>query len=267
MVGQMCNYTGVAVREMFYSNFALMVEDGCASENRILHTNALHMLGMCFPLINPNTPRGHADNLIRARVDILLQNMKTVYPAFRAAAAEASGQMLNRAWTVIKLEERTEVLRQLSERLMFDSTTVAVRIAALKAIETALDQPLARHTLIPVLIQMKEVATDDSMLVRTEYYNVLSKAVQFDMLALENGEKIVNSEHLLIHYTEKNPPYEKYIGRILDRMIWNVSDLATFLTTALHVYSENPAVAVKFFQDVSKSKSIKEIRKSSNPWA
>lgn len=256
----MHNYPGVAFREMFHSMYDLMVIDGCRSNHSVIHANALHMLGKCFPVTSPDYPRA---DFIRDQVDFIVQDMKSIFPASRANAAEAAGEMLVRAWGMVPVAELTEVLRQMSERLVFDASSIAVRVATMKAFGRILDQPLALVSLVPIFVHMKEVATDDAAAVRTQYYSVLSKAVvDVKMMSLDGGPDIVDSEQLLVHYTEKNHPYEAEIGHILDNILWDVSDLRTFLKNSLRLFEDNPAVALKFFQNCPKQKTGEEICKS-----
>ncbi|XP_055351167.1 uncharacterized protein LOC129597579 [Paramacrobiotus metropolitanus] len=259
MVAYMYNDNDAAIRRMFHSNLDLMVLEGCKSENRITRTNALRLLGLCFPLISPDELRVSRDIMLRDQVDIAIADMKSIFPAFRSAASEATGEILNRGWNAVPLAERTTLLRCLSDNF-FDATTVAVRANAVKAVGRIIDNPLARVTLVPLLMQMKEVATDEALAVRTEYYRILWQAVQSDMLALENGNQIVDAEKLLVHYTEKKHPYEADIAKILDYMVWNTNNMRQFLKNAIKLFHNNAAVAVKFFHNVPKKKDPKDIR-------
>ena len=92
MVCHMYNSTEITVRRMLHSNFDLMVMDAVKSENVVLRTNALRMVGKCFPLFGPDATKTQQAAIISLQVDVILTNMKHACPDFRSAAACAAGK-------------------------------------------------------------------------------------------------------------------------------------------------------------------------------
>ncbi|GAU94400.1 hypothetical protein RvY_06180 [Ramazzottius varieornatus] len=260
MVTHMYNCTETAARRMFHSNFDLMVLESVKSPSVLARSNALLMLGKCFPLISPDTPKSEVAGHVKDQVDILLLNLAHTCPDFRATACTALGSALVRAWTMIKLTERSEALKQLAGRLCCDMASVAVRLAAVKAIHQVLDkQALSRTSLIPFLIAMKVVATDEDEKVRNEYYQCLLKAVQLGLNAGQAGKDLLDTPQLLAHFIERDRPYTLAIGQIMDISIWNLDDLPWFISNALKLWKEEPAVAVKCFQTIPKTKTAEAV--------
>ncbi|OQV13088.1 hypothetical protein BV898_12630 [Hypsibius exemplaris] len=259
MVSHMYNCTDGAIRRMFHSNYDLRVLDAVVSPNVTIRGNALRMLGKCFPLIGPEVAKKEHPALMTQQLDIILLNMKHACPDFRAAAACAAGEALHRAWALVKIPERTELLKQLSARLVCDDSSVAVRMAAVKAIGRILEQPLSLANMVPVMTVMKVMATDEAIVVRSEYYFCLLKAVALGMLTMEGGNGMLDTEQMLSNFVERDRPYVGIIGEILDQMVWNVDNLGLFLTNAVHLLLTRPAVAIKCFQTIPKTKSADEI--------
>ena len=174
-----------------------------------------------------------------------------------------SGDTLYRAWTVVKLPERTELLKQLSSRLVYDDSSVPVRLAAVKAIMRILEQTLSLPSMLPVMVALKLMGTDEAIPVRVEYYACLQMAVELKMLEKEGGDAMLDADTMMLHFVERDRAYVPIIGQILDRMVWTVGDtpeaMKTFLKNSLALLLDQPAVMIKCFQTIPKTKPPKEI--------
>ena len=73
----------------------------------------------------------------------------------------------------------------------------------------------------------------------------------------------MDSQQLLAHFVERDRPYVQLIGQILDILLWNLDDLPWFLNNALRLWRDSPAVAVKCFQIIPKTKSPEAVCKYS----
>ena len=110
----------------------------------------------------------------------MLLNLAHTCPDFRGTACTAAADALVRAWTIIKLTERSELLKQLAGRLCCDMASVAVRLAAVKAVTHIMEkQTLSRPSLIPFLVAIKVVATDEDEKVR-QNITVTDKVASLD---------------------------------------------------------------------------------------
>ena len=141
--------SGRGVESMLGSLWEPLLFRSTKVANPTVRANATAMLQDAFPLITTGdgSSSGDDDELLQRQFDALRALLGDKDPAVRAAACAAAGSVLSRFWDAIPTATVRVLLRLLLEVAAVDSRSPLVRAAAVDAVTSLLDQPLAHAPL------------------------------------------------------------------------------------------------------------------------
>ena len=168
--------------------------------NPIVRLNSLLLFASAFPLQSKQFSAERNTSLLKIQIEELNQCLSDESPKVRASAAKSVCRALYEWWEIFQTKKtKSDLIDYLTEKLCFDASSSAVRVAVIEGIEYLLGRAESIELIRPHLSKMGYLLHDPYESVRYQYVKLL---ITVNPLSDINIYKIVHIDHLI--YRLKN---------------------------------------------------------------
>lgn len=239
------------VEDLLHRLYSPLLFHALEVANPNVRENALRQLGIVFPLVPPVLPQGEFDEALQEQFHTLVDSLEDRAPNVRSQAVLSIGRIVSTFWDLLPLQSVRAILNHITDELVFDRASPAVRESVFRVLAAIIEQTPASHRLFaekgylnrlgPLIFDTSEkVRIACASLLETvrkvrviKFYDIVEFDKLLDALGTESSEKVVRS-----------------ITRVLQASYWPhprypVEDIVVRAVTLINM---NPKAAIAFYK-------------------
>ncbi|NXN58759.1 CNDG2 protein, partial [Rynchops niger] len=234
------------VEEMLYRLYQPILWRSLKARNSEVRSNAAFLFVDAFPVRDPSFNAEEMDNEIQKQFEELFSLLEDPHPVVRSTGILGVTQITSKYWEMIPPTILADLLKKLTEELVYDITSADVRCSVFKCLPLILDNKLSHPLLEQLLPAVKHSLHDNSEKVRVAFVDMLlkikaTKAAKF--------WKICPMEHLLARLEVDSRPVSRRIVNLLFNSFFPINQPEdVWCERCVTLIQMNSAAARKFYQ-------------------
>lgn len=256
------------VESLLYRMYGPLLWRALSGANARVRMQSSVVLTDTFPLRDPNAKEEWTEACVKRSVEALISLMNDDVPAVRVAGSTATAKILSLFWAAVPSQDIRALLNCIIVSHASDSSSSAVRAAAVNAVTALLEEDKSHAVLRPLLSNLGNLIHDKTEKVRLAVLNMLLFVKKLRNMKYYH---VVPANHLLARLAEEgrggnNPqgPVAILLCNLLSNSFFptgNKKTMSDIIKRTLRLLVDSPDAAVVFYSNAYSQLSINSISK------
>lgn len=182
--------------------------------NPFVRRNAVTILCSAYPVHDPGASRSELESTIHRQTDKLIELLDDPQPLVRIATVQGVCSVLASLFAIVPLAKATKMMEIITTKCAFDSSSAAVRIAALQGLKHMLDNHETYALLTIALPRLRQLIHDAVERVRIAMLELLVKLKSKRVVKLPYIS-VVPVDQLLLRLPDDSQPVVSLIMQLI----------------------------------------------------